>query len=303
MFSVVLRWSRRTTPWWLVGLLLMNGAKAADDTLAKVLERGRIVLGVQDHSAPLSYLNESGQHIGYHVDICLKLVKAIQRRLELPDIKVVTVPTNLATRFALLNNNTIDIECAHNAVKSSTLSHALFSHATMVSEIRLMTTTQHADMDLEHLGPRSIGMSPGDSSVVALRTLARRQGTRVTEVYARQVRDVFGLLVNGQAEAVALPLPYSMAQRALAADPAGYVLVNGVILQEPIALMFRLNDESLQALANEVLVGMMKSGEMARLYEKWFMKPIPGFSQAIGLPMPPVLRTWFEVPGSEMKTL
>lgn len=303
MFSIVLRWIRRTTPWWLASLCLMNGAQAADDTLAKVLERGRIVLGVQDHSAPLSYLNESGQHIGYHVDICLRLVKAIQQRLELPDLKVFTVPTNLATRFALLNNNTIDIECAHNAVKPSALSHALFSHATMVSEVRLMTTRRYPDISLGHLGALAIGMSPGDSSVLALRTLARRQGARITEVYARNVKDVFGLLVNGQVEAVALPLPYSMAQKALTTTPADYVLADGVLLQEPIALMFRLHDESLQALANEVLVGMMKSGEMARLYEKWFMKPIPGFSQPIGLPMPPVLRSWFEAPGSEMKTL
>jgi len=78
------------------------------------------------------------------------------------------------------------------------------------------------------------------------------------------------------------------------------VLIDGVLRTDPLALMFRLNDENLHALANDVLAGMMKSGEMARLYDKWFTQPVPGLPQPVGVPLSPALRALFNAPGSEV---
>jgi ABC-type amino acid transport substrate-binding protein len=96
-------------------------AQGNEDTLLRISQSGRIVLGVRDTAIPLSYLDASGAHIGYHMDVCLRLVAAIRQRFDLPQLKVVTVPVTLSTRFALLNNNTIDTLNA--AITQSTLRH------------------------------------------------------------------------------------------------------------------------------------------------------------------------------------
>jgi glutamate/aspartate transport system substrate-binding protein len=291
----------RTALVWFIGLFAPAVlAQGTHDTLVRVQQTGRIVLGAHDSSMPLSYLDANGRHIGYHMDVCMRIVEALRLKLDLPSIQVITVPTSAATRLALLNNGSIDIECAHNPVRSAALAQALLSHSTLLAETRLMSTRALPDLNLAALGGRTVGVVGGGSAVAALRLLARKHGVRINEQFGRGAADTFGLLDSNRVDAVAFPVPFLLAQRALSAEPGRFVLVDGVLVTEPLALMFRLNDEELHALANEVLAGMMRSGEMERLYDKWFNRVIPGLSQPLGLPLPEQMRLWFQAPGSEM---
>lgn len=285
----------------LIGGATACVAQTADSTLLRLSQSGRIVLGVSDSAIPLSYLDASGAHIGYHMDVCMRLVAMIRQRFDLPQLKVVTVPATLATRFSLLNNNTVDIECGHNTVNSSSLKQALVTHATMLSETRLMALADKPALSLVQLGGKTLGMTAGDTAAPTLRSLTRTSPVKIKEVFGRDAADTFALLDAGSVDAVASTAPYLLAQRALSVNPGRFVWVDGVLRTDPIAIMFRLQDENLHALANEVLVGMMKTGEMARLYDKWFMQPIPKLAQPIGLPLPTPLRALFDAPGSEMQ--
>jgi len=284
---------------WLVCVPHML-ARAADETLIRLAQTGRIVLGANDTSTPLSYVDASGQHVGYHMDICLRLVTAIQQRFDLPSLKVVVVPTTLATHFALLNNNTVDIACGHNAVNASSMRQALLTHSTMLVEMRVMTVAENKTLTIADLGGRSLGITAGDTAAPTLRALTRNSSLKIRETFGRFAADTFAMLESGRVDAIALPLPYLLAQRSLSTNPTRYVLIDGVLRTDPLALMFRLNDENLHALANDVLAGMMKSGEMARLYDKWFTQPVPGLPQPVGVPLSPALRALFNAPGSEV---
>jgi glutamate/aspartate transport system substrate-binding protein len=48
-----------------------------------------------------------------------------------------------------------------------------------------------------------------------------------------------------------------------------------------------------------VITGMMKSGEFEKLYNKWFMGPIPPKNQAIGLPMNQELKDNIQTPSDK----
>lgn len=282
------------------GCLWAGPTYAAEDTLARLAQTGRIVLGAHDASMPLSYRDASGAHIGYQMDVCLRVVRAIQQRYDLPLLKVVTVPSTLTNRYALLNNKTIDIECGHNVVSASAQRQALLTHATMVSEVRVMTVAENKDLTLASLGGKTLGLAAGDAAVPIVRALSRASERKVKEVFGHQATDTFALLETGRVDAVAFTTPYMMAQRALSATPSRYVLLDGMLLTSPLALMFRLEDENLHALANDVLARMMKNGEMEKLYNKWFMQPIPGLPMPVGVPLPDQLRAWFNAPGSEV---
>jgi glutamate/aspartate transport system substrate-binding protein len=47
-------------------------------TLKKVKDSGSITLGIRESSYPLSYLDEKQQPIGYHIDICNRIVDAVK---------------------------------------------------------------------------------------------------------------------------------------------------------------------------------------------------------------------------------
>jgi glutamate/aspartate transport system substrate-binding protein len=305
--SVHPAWARAVTMAWLaLACTLARPAPAADagqDTLLRIMRTGRVVLGVRDNAKPLTFADGAGGHMGYHMDICLRVVAAIQQRFDLSALKVVTVPTTLATRFALLNNRTVDIECGHNAVNASALQQALVSHATLVSQTRVMVREPLKGLALPELGGRPVGVVVGSSAVPALRSLTRNAALKVIEVPGRHSAEVFGLLEQGRVDAIAFSTIYLTTYRSQAADPTRYVILDPVLRTEPLGLMVRLEDERLHGLTNEVLAGMMRSGDMARLYERWFVKPLPGLPDGLGLPMSPATQRLFASPGIETQDL
>jgi glutamate/aspartate transport system substrate-binding protein len=71
---------------------------------------------------------------------------------------------------------------------------------------------------------------------------------------------------------------------AKAKNPADFKIVGEVLSVEPIAIMLRKDDPAFKKAVDDSLVAMMKSGEMAKLYDKWFVQPIPPANTKVGLP-------------------
>ena len=65
---------------------------------------------------------------------------------------------------------------------------------------------------------------------------------------------------------------------------------------EPYALVFKRNDPGFKALVDAMLVGLMQRGELSRIYERWFLAPIPPSGQVLDLPMSDLLRQLIETP-------
>lgn len=275
-------------------------ALAVEDTLVQMHRTNRISLGFRDQTPPTSSLDASGAHVGYHVDICERIVQAIRQRFDMPMLKVMTVTTTQATRFSMLNNGSTDIDCGHNVITSAGMQQALFAHATLLTDLRAMTVVENKTLSLASLEGHTVGAVVGGSALPLIRSLARKSQMKFTESLGRTGQDVFALLEAGRVDLILLPEPYALALRARAADPARYVLLDGALRAEPVALIVRLNDEKLLAVANEVIDAMMRTGEMERLYRKWFVDPPPGQKDGLGLPPSPKLRAMFANPGSEM---
>src|SRR4030067_525649 len=102
----------RLSLFMLAGLLATTPAFAQElsGTLKKVKESGTIVMGIRESSYPLSYLDAKQQPIGYHIEICNKIVDAVKRELQV-NLKVQHQPVTSQHRIPLVTNGTVDIEC------------------------------------------------------------------------------------------------------------------------------------------------------------------------------------------------
>src|SRR6059058_1897987 len=82
--------------WLAVALTAVAlGANAqANDTLAKAKSSGKVVMGVRESSAPLSFTLGGGQFTGYHVELCQRILKSV-----LPGVPVEYVPVTSANRI------------------------------------------------------------------------------------------------------------------------------------------------------------------------------------------------------------
>ena len=276
-------------------------APPVSGTLARLKTAPRISLGANDDAPPLAYLGADSRHIGFHLDICERVVAAVARRLELPRIDIVSVTTTQATRLALLNNGTIDIACGHNPISQGGLQQARFSHATLMVPIRAMTTADRASLTLAGIGGLKVITAVGGQAIGRLRAHLRNSSLQVTTLAGRTVPEMFGHLESGRGDVLLLPEYVLLTSRAGSATPERYVLTGDTLGTDPVALMFRTGDDELADLANDVVGTMMRSGEMEGLYRKWFQLAIPGLKLPVGLELSEATRALYRKPGSEME--
>ncbi|PZP50102.1 MAG: amino acid ABC transporter substrate-binding protein, partial [Azospira oryzae] len=68
---------------------------------------------------------------------------------------------------------------------------------------------------------------------------------------------------------------------------------------DPYAIMLRKDDPQWKQFVDGVIVGMMKSGELEKLYTKWFLSPIPPKNAILNVPMTPQLVEQFRNPNDK----
>ena len=92
------------------------------------------------------------------------------------------------------------------------------------------------------------------------------------------------LLESGRADAFVMDAQILAGNIATSKNPADFRIVGEVLNVEPIAIMIRKDDPALKKLADDTVASLAKSGELAKIYDKWFMQPIPPKNTRVGLP-------------------
>src|SRR5215218_5836215 len=152
----------------------------ANDTLAKAKAAGKVVMGVRESSAPLSYTTGNGQFTGYHVELCQRILKSV-----LPGVSIEYVPVTSANRIPLVQNGTVDIECGsttNNATRQKDVSFAL---TTYVTEVRTAVKADSKIKSVADLNNKTVATTTGTTSVALLRKNKRAQGIQFKEVYGK----------------------------------------------------------------------------------------------------------------------
>ena len=83
-----------------------------------------------------------------------------------------------------------------------------------------------------------------------------------------------------------------------AKTPGDYEISSEALSVEPYGIMIRKDDPEFKAAVDEVLNGLMKSGEINKLYAKWFNSNIPPKNINLNFPMSPELKEAIAKPNS-----
>ena len=105
------------------------------------------------------------------------------------------------------------------------------------------------------------------------------------EVFGKDHADSFLLLETGRADAFVMDGSILAGNIANAKNPADFKITGEVLSVEPIAIMIRKDDNGLKKIGNDAINAMIRSGDMAKLWDKWFMAPIPPKNTKVGLPL------------------
>ena len=82
-------------------------------------------------------------------------------------------------------------------------------------------------------------------------------------------------------------------------NPADYKIVGEVLSVEPIACMLRKDDPAFKKAVDDSIKRQIADGSLAKLYDKWFMQPIPPANVKIGLPLSAATKNAWEHPNDK----
>ena len=259
----------------LMTALSMGGAWAqSNDTISKVKASGEITMGVRDASGALSYTVGDGKYVGYHVDICQRIIANLEKQIgKKLTTKFLSVTSQ--NRVPLTQNGTVDIECGSTTNNEARQKQVAFAFTTFVEEVRIATKTNSDIVGIAQLNGRNVATTTGTTSVQLLRKHERANGVDFKEVFGKDHADSFLLMESGRADAFVMDGQILAGLIANAKAPANFRVVGEVLSLEPIAIMLRKDDPAFKKLADDTIADMAKSGELAKTYDKWFLQAIP----------------------------
>jgi glutamate/aspartate transport system substrate-binding protein len=269
----------------IVAALVASSAAVAQttDTLKKIKDSGSVTMGVRESSGALSYTLGDGKFVGYHVEICQKVLADVQKQLGLAKLDIKYQPVTSQNRIPLVQNGTVDIECGSTTNNAARQKDVSFAVTTFVEEVRIAVKANSGITNIAQLNGKKVATTTGTTSVQTLRKNERATGVNFEEVYGKDHADSFLLLESGRADAFVMDGAILAGSIAKAKNPADFKLVGEVLSVEPIAIMIRKDDAAFKKAVDDSLKAMMKSGDVAKLWTKWFEQPIPPANTKVGM--------------------
>ena len=265
-------------------------AQALDGTLKKIKDSGTITLGVRDASSPFSYLDDNQKPVGYSIDLCMKIVDAVKADLKMPNLVVKTQPVTSATRIPLMANGTIDLECGSTTNNNERQQQVGFVNTTFVTANRLLSKKSSKISTLADLKGKTLVSTSGTSNLKQVTQLNGEKNLGINIVTASEHPIAFQMVESDRAAAFAMDdiLLYSMV--ANSKNPGEFVISPEALSVEPYGIMLRKNDPAFQKLADDAIDKVFKSGEINKIYAKWFLSPIPPKNINLNVPMSDALK-------------
>jgi glutamate/aspartate transport system substrate-binding protein len=279
-----------------------SGAAVAQDvsgTLKKIRDSGMVTLAVRDASSPFSFLDDNQEYVGYSVDICMKIADALKVELKQPNLKVRMIPVTAQSRLPLVANGTVDLDCGATGNTLERQHRAAFLVTTYLSGTKLLVKKSSHIRSYRDLKGKTVVVTNGSTDERVIKELDARENLGLNFIQAQEHSEAFLNIESGHA--VAFPLSGILldAIKANAPNPSEYEVVGDYLSDDALAIMVRKDDPEFKKSGDGVIIGMMQSGELGRIYHKWFESPIPPAGVNLGVPMSDALRRLFESPNDQ----
>ena len=265
-------------------------AYAQSDTLKKIADSGKMTLSYREASVPFSYLASAGAPIGFSVDISNAVADVVKKRLNNPNLKIELQSVTSQNRIPLLQNGTIDLECGSTTNNSTRGKDVQFAINHFYTGTRLLVKKTSNIKNYADLAKKTVASTVGTTNAQVMRKYNADQNLGIDMILGKDHDDAVLMVDGGRAVAFAMDDILLFGLMGNAKNPSEWEVVGDSLQVEPYACMLRKDDPQFQKLVNDVIGGMVKSGEFEKLYTKWFMSPIAPKNQNLNLPMSKELR-------------
>ena len=271
-----------------------SAPKAAEkiDTLKRIRDSGTLLIGVREASVPFSFLDAQKQPQGYSVDLCLRIADAIKSELKLARLDIKFVPVTSSNRIAMVKDGKVDLECGSTTNTRDRQNDVAFAYTTFVAGIKMLTRKASNISSVEDLRGRTIVVTKGTTSEKMLKQMNDERLMNIKFIDSPDHNESFKAVQDGRA--VAFPMDdvllYGLISKS--GKPEDFAVVGKYLSVEPYGIMLRKDDPQFERLVDRTLNELFQSGEVRRIYNKWFA------TKDLTVPMNQYLKEAFLVPNT-----
>jgi len=265
---------------------------AATDTLKRIRDTGVLLVGVREASVPFSFLDAQKQPQGYSVDLCMRIADAIKNELKLPKLDIKYVPVTSANRIAMVKDGKVDLECGSTTNTRDRQKEVAFAYTTFVAGIKMLAKKGSNISSVEDLRGKTIVVTTGTTSEKMLKQMNAERLMNIKFIDSPDHNESFKAVQDGRA--VAFPMDdvllYGLISKS--GKPGDFDVVGKYLSVEPYGIMLRKDDPQFEKLVDRALNELFQSGEVRRIYNKWFA------TKELTVPMNQYLKEAFLVPNT-----
>ena len=274
-------------------ILTVSFAQAAEyGTLKKIKDSGTITIGHRESSVPFAYYNKSQKPIGYSMDLCEKIVQRAEKEIG-KKLNRKYYPVNPKTRIQLLANGTIDIECGSTTNNLTRQQQVDYAHVTFITGTKLLVKKSSGIKSIDGMKGKKIALAQGTTNEKAVTQVNSDKKLGIQTVNVKDHAEGFLALETGRVDAYSTDHILLFGLISKAKKPSDYAVVGEFLSYDPYAIMIRRDDSAMRLVANAELSDLFRSGEINKIYDKWFMNKLPEGGNALGVPQTDLLKAAF----------
>ena len=230
------------------------------DDLSKIIERGYIIVGVRDDTAPFGFKDKSGKLAGLDIDIAKIIAKNILGNEE----KINFVPVTASNRIGKLNSGEVDILIATMSITDNRQQILDFSSPYYIAGQAILTKSSSKAMGLRDFRGKKLIIVFGSTSEENLRTNV----PDIEVLGFKTYNEAYKALKSGKAEGIVsddtILMGYALNDKTVKLLPKRYS-------QEPYAVAFRKEKESQRLLQkiDYIIDNLQSTGKLTKMQEKW----------------------------------
>ncbi|WIM99212.1 glutamate ABC transporter substrate-binding protein [Actinoplanes oblitus] len=241
------------------GALPAPGRMPAGSTMARIVARGRLIVGIDQNAYLFGYRDpNTGDLVGFEIDIARAMAKALFGDAR----KIQFLAITTADRIPVLQSGKADMVVRTMTMTCERWQQVSFSTEYLTSHQRLLVRKGSGIREFTDLGGRKVCATRGSTSIVTI----AEQPAKPIPVATDSTLDCLVMLQQGQVDAVST---IDVLLAGLAAQDPSTEVVGRFSSDEPSGVGIAKNSPDLVRFANGVLDKMRADGSWTSIYNRW----------------------------------
>ena len=243
-----------------------GGSATSGTSSVKPLESGVLKVGVDDSYPPMEYKDDSGNTVGFDVDLANAIGKSL-------GLKVEFVSTAWNGIFQALKADKFDTIISSVSMTTERLdtktSGEIFTKAYIAnSQMIIVKPGDNSIKSPEDLAGKKVGCQVGTTAEDSANYLINKKGIKMNLQTYDQIIEPFQDMKAGRLDAIIVD--EVVGQYYIGSDKTHFKAAAVKLTNEPIGVCFKAGNEKLRDSVQAVLDKMESDGSMKEISMKWF---------------------------------